>query len=133
VKAVLATALIAALVVTGLSLWGAVHARRMAVSSSQIFIHGTPVCVLERAGEIRVAITGAGDGGVFRWPEAEAALAKRFSAKSLDGLAASADGLISDIHADNEYRAHLIGVMARRAVAAATNRSSEEAGETEIA
>jgi len=56
VKAVLATALIAALVVTGLSLWGAVHARRMAVSSSQIFIHGTPVCVLERAGEIRASV-----------------------------------------------------------------------------
>jgi carbon-monoxide dehydrogenase medium subunit len=85
------------------------------------------VFVAKRAGEIRVAVTGAGSDGVFRWPEAEAALARRFSAKSLDGLVAPAGALISDIHADNEYRAHLIGVMARRAVAAAANRSSDEA------
>jgi hypothetical protein len=50
VKTILATALILALGITGISLWGAVHARRMAVSSSQIFVHGTPVCVLQRGG-----------------------------------------------------------------------------------
>jgi carbon-monoxide dehydrogenase medium subunit len=54
----------------------------------------------------------------------EQALAKRFSAKSLDGIAVPAEGLNSDIHADAAYRAHLIGVMARRAVATATGRSS---------
>ena len=50
----------------------------------------------------------------------EEALKKRFSAKSLDGLTVSADGLNSDIHGSAEYRAHLIGVLARRAVEAAT-------------
>ena len=53
---------------------------------------------------------------------AEEALKARFAAKSLDGLAAPADGLNSDIHADAAYRAHLIAVMARRAVQAATSR-----------
>ena len=80
------------------------------------------VFVAKRPSDIRVAVTGAGSNGVFRWAEAEEALAKRFSAKSLDGLKAPADDLISDLHADAEYRAHLIGVMARRAVQAATER-----------
>ena len=62
-KTILATALIVALGITGISLWGAVHARRMAVSSSQIFIHGTPVCVLERAGEIRATFGMCGFHG----------------------------------------------------------------------
>jgi carbon-monoxide dehydrogenase medium subunit len=72
--------------------------------------------VAKRGSDVRVAITGAGAGGVFRWAEAEAALARRFSSKSLEGVAASAKGVNSDIHADAEYRAHLIGVMTRRAV-----------------
>jgi carbon-monoxide dehydrogenase medium subunit len=80
------------------------------------------VFVAKRSGEIRIAVTGAGANGVFRWAEAEAALAKRFVPQSLEGLAASPDGLNSDIHADAEYRAHLIGVMARRAVKAAVER-----------
>jgi carbon-monoxide dehydrogenase medium subunit len=80
------------------------------------------VFVAKRAGEIRVAVTGAGSNGVFRWTEAEEALKTRFAAKSLEGLQASADGLNSDIHADAAYRAHLIGVMARRAVQAAAAR-----------
>lgn len=74
------------------------------------------VCVAKRGSEIRVAVTGAGGNGVFRWTEAEAALKSRFASKSLDGVKASAKGLNSDIHADAEYRAHLIGVMAKRAV-----------------
>ena len=80
------------------------------------------VFVAKRAADIRVAVTGAGANGVFRWTEAEAALKTRFSAKSLDGLQASADNLNGDIHADATYRAHLIGVMARRAVQAAAAR-----------
>jgi aerobic carbon-monoxide dehydrogenase medium subunit len=80
------------------------------------------VCVAKRGAEVRVAVTGAGASGVFRWAEAEAALAKRFSSKSLDGMAAKAAGLNADIHADAEYRAHLIGVMARRAVDAALGK-----------
>ncbi len=78
------------------------------------------VFVARRPSDVRVAVTGAGGDGVFRVTEFEEALKKRFSAKSLDGLTVSADGLNSDIHGSAEYRAHLIGVMARRAVDAAT-------------
>jgi carbon-monoxide dehydrogenase medium subunit len=68
---------------------------------------------------VRVAITGAGQNGVFRHKEMEAALAKNWSADAVAGIKTPADGLNSDIHASAEYRAHLIGVMAKRAVAAA--------------
>jgi carbon-monoxide dehydrogenase medium subunit len=77
------------------------------------------VFVAKRPSEVRVAVTGAGASGVFRVPEFEAALKKRFSPKSLEGLSIAQDGLASDIHASAEYRAHLVGVLARRAVAAA--------------
>ncbi len=77
------------------------------------------VFVAKRPSEIRVAVTGAGASGVFRVPAFEEALKKRFSPKSLEGLSVPADGMSSDIHGSAEYRAHLIGVMARRAVAAA--------------
>ena len=66
-------------------------------------------------GSVRVAVTGAGPA-VFRVPEMEAALAKNFSAKALAGIAVKSKGLNADIHASAAYRAHLIGVMARRAV-----------------
>ena len=63
VKTILATALILALGITGISLWGAVHAQRMDVSSSQIFIHGTPVCVMQQAGEIIASVGMCGTPG----------------------------------------------------------------------
>lgn len=68
---------------------------------------------------VRVAVTGAGEGGVFRVKEMEAALAKNFSAKAIEGIKVPAKNMIADLHGTAEYRAHLIGVMARRAVAAA--------------
>jgi aerobic carbon-monoxide dehydrogenase medium subunit len=77
------------------------------------------VFVARRPSEVRVAVTGAGASGVFRVPAFEEALKKRFSPKSLDGIAVPADGMSSDIHGGADYRAHLVGVMARRAVAAA--------------
>jgi len=83
------------------------------------------VFVSKRGSDIRVAVTGAGANGVFRVPSFEEALKKRFSPKSLEGLTHSVDGLNSDIHASAEYRAHLIGVMARRAVAAANEKGSD--------
>jgi len=67
---------------------------------------------------VRVAVTGAGPV-VFRQKDMEAALAKTFSADAIKGVAQKADGLNADIHASAEYRAHLVGVMARRAVQAA--------------
>lgn len=74
------------------------------------------VFVGKKGSDVRVAVTGAGSNGVFRLPEFEAALKTRFNSKSLDGLTVPADGLNGDIHASPEYRAHLIGVMAKRAV-----------------
>jgi carbon-monoxide dehydrogenase medium subunit len=68
---------------------------------------------------VRVAITGAGQDGVFRHTAMEQALAADWSPDAIAGIVTPADGLNSDIHASAEYRAHLIGVMARRAVAGA--------------
>src|SRR6266403_1023069 len=53
----------------------------------------------------------------------EEALKKRFSPKALDGMSVPAEGLNSDLHGSAEYRAHLIAVLARRAVAAATGKA----------
>lgn len=68
---------------------------------------------------VRVAVTGASEEGVFRWSEAEAALGSEFSAKALDGMSLNGSGMITDLHGSGAYRAHLTGVMTRRAVAAA--------------
>lgn len=68
---------------------------------------------------VRVAVTGASEEGVFRWREAEVRLSARFEPSALDGLALPTEGIAGDIHADPEYRAHLVAVMARRAVTAA--------------
>lgn len=76
------------------------------------------VMVAKTADGVRVAVTGAGQGGVFRASVLEDALSGSFSPAALDGLAVDADELNSDIHASAEYRAHLITVMAKRAVAA---------------
>ncbi len=75
--------------------------------------------VAETASGVRVAITGAGTG-VFRWKEAEAALSKNFSVAALKGLSMPAKGLSNDLHATAEYRANLVEVMTRRAVASIT-------------
>jgi carbon-monoxide dehydrogenase medium subunit len=89
------------------------------------------VFVSKRSSEIRVAVTGAGSNGVFRVTAFEGALKKRFGPKSLEGLTVPADGMSSDIHAGAEYRAHLVAVLARRAVAAAAAGPAEEEGERE--
>jgi carbon-monoxide dehydrogenase medium subunit len=68
---------------------------------------------------VRVAVTGASEDGVFRWSEAEAALSDDFRPEAVAGLAADPGGMIGDLHGSPEYRAHLIGVLTRRAVAAA--------------
>lgn len=76
------------------------------------------VFAAKTGGGVRVAVTGAGPS-VFRVKEMEAALGKEFAPKAVEGLKVPASGLNSDIHASAEYRAHLVTVMAKRAVQAA--------------
>jgi carbon-monoxide dehydrogenase medium subunit len=71
------------------------------------------------AGDVRAAATGASQNGVMRVGAIEAALKANWSASALDGITISADGLMTDIHGSSIYRANLIKVMAKRAVAAA--------------
>jgi len=75
------------------------------------------VMVAETASGVRVAVTGAGPK-VFRVPAMEAALGKKMDPASIDGITVPPDDLNGDAEASAEYRAHLIGVMARRAVQA---------------
>ncbi len=75
--------------------------------------------VAQYADGVRVAITGASEDGVFRWSEAEAALGANFAPEALEGLSLPGDGMISDLHGSGDYRAHLVGVMTKRAVVAA--------------
>ncbi len=77
------------------------------------------VFVAKFSGGVRVAVTGASEDGVFRWSEAEQALSGSFAPDAVDGLSVSADGMIGDLHGTPEYRAHLVKVLTRRAVAAA--------------
>ena len=77
------------------------------------------VAVAETSNGIRVAVTGAGRNGVFRIGDMEAALKASFTPDALSSIRIAPSGLMSDIHADAEYRAHLVAVMARRAVTAA--------------
>jgi len=68
---------------------------------------------------VRVAVTGAGQNGVFRIAEMEEALAKNWSPDAVANIKVPASGLNSDLHGTAEYRAHLVTIMAKRAVAAA--------------
>ncbi len=77
------------------------------------------VFVAQTAAGVRVAVTGAGGAGVFRVTEMEEALEKHWSPDAVKSIAVDAGDLTSDIHASAEYRAHLVSVLAARAVAAA--------------
>lgn len=81
----------------------------------------------ESGGEVRVAVTGAGPG-VFRAEQMEAVLSNDFSAAALEGVSVAADDFNSDIHASAEYRAHLIGVLAKRAVLTMTGAANGKGG-----
>ena len=76
------------------------------------------VMVAKTAGGVRVAVTGAG-ASVFRQKDMEKALSANFSADAIKAVKTDSKNLNSDIHGSAEYRAHLVGVMAGRAVAAA--------------
>jgi len=79
----------------------------------------TGVFVAKAAGGVRVAVTGAGSDGVFRHTGFEQALTSSWSADALGGIPVDPANLLSDLHANAEYRANLVKVMAKRAVAAA--------------
>jgi carbon-monoxide dehydrogenase medium subunit len=72
-----------------------------------------------KAGDVRVAATGASQSGVMRVGPIETALKANWSAAALDNVKIPADGMLSDIHGSADYRANLVKVMAQRAVAAA--------------
>ncbi len=72
-----------------------------------------------KSGDVRAAATGASQNGVMRLGAIESALKASWAASALDGITLPATGLISDIHGAADYRAHLVKVMAQRAVAAA--------------
>jgi len=69
-------------------------------------------------GSVRVGVTGAGADGVFRHEGLEQALSSSFSADAVDGVSVAAEGMSNDLHATPEYRANLVKVMTKRAVAA---------------
>jgi carbon-monoxide dehydrogenase medium subunit len=69
-------------------------------------------------GQVRVAVTGGGNG-VFRHTGLEDALTRSFTPAAVEAVKVEWDNLSSDLHATAEYRANLIGVMAQRAVAKA--------------
>jgi carbon-monoxide dehydrogenase medium subunit len=76
------------------------------------------VFVAKTKSAVRVAVTGAG-ACVFRVPEMEAALARSFTPDAITGVVIDHAGLNSDIHGSAEYRANLVSVMAKHAVATA--------------
>ena len=76
------------------------------------------VFVAKTAAGARVAVTGAGQNGVFRHTAMEQALDKSFTPEALESVATDEDMMNADIHGSAAYRAHLVGVIARRAVKA---------------
>lgn len=91
------------------------HYEKMAQPASRFPL--VAVFVAKFADGVRVAVTGASNDGVFRWAEAEQALSADFSVAAVQDLKHSDDDMIADLHGTAAYRAHLIGVMTRRAVA----------------
>ena len=77
------------------------------------------VFVAQSGDGVRVGVTGAGEGGVYRASDMESALSSNWSADALDGCDQDEGSMLSDIHGSAAYRANLVKVMAKRAVAAA--------------
>ena len=73
------------------------------------------VFIAKKTTGVAVAVTGAGENGVFRCSEIENALNSSFNVGSIDNVEISPDGLNNDIHASASYRANLIKEMAKRA------------------
>jgi carbon-monoxide dehydrogenase medium subunit len=83
--------------------------------ASRFALVGVAVAVTKSG--TRVAVAGAGSSGVFRATDMESALSGGLSVKALDGITVAESDMMSDIHAAADYRAHLVNVMAKRAVA----------------
>ena len=81
--------------------------------ASRYAIVGVYVAQLKK--EIRVAVTGV-ESCVFRCKKLEDALSSNFSTSAIDSINISSKGFNSDIHASADYRAHIIKVMAKKAV-----------------
>ncbi|OWU86054.1 carbon monoxide dehydrogenase [Oceanicola sp. 22II-s10i] len=79
----------------------------------------TGVFLAKFGDRVGVGVTGASEDGVFRWTEAEEALAADFRPEAIADLTVSPDGMIGDLHGTPEYRAHLVKVLTGRAVKAA--------------
>jgi carbon-monoxide dehydrogenase medium subunit len=80
------------------------------------------VFVAQFGKSVRVAVTGAG-ACAFRVAALEEALAKKFAPESCDGVKIASASLNNDLHGSSQYRAHLIPVLARRAVGQALGPS----------
>lgn len=76
------------------------------------------VFVAKTGDGVRVAVTGAGEDGVFRHAGIEVALKENFAPEAVEGVTVSSHGMLADIHGSAAYRANLVKVMAKRAVAA---------------
>ena len=74
------------------------------------------VAISRNRGIVRVVVSGASPQGAFRWAQAEQRLGSDFASSALKGLVLAEDDLIGDFDGNPAYRAHLAGVMARRAV-----------------
>ena len=81
--------------------------------ASRYAVVGVYIAKLKK--EVRVAVTGAASS-VFRSQELESALSNNFSPSAIDKISVPSKNLNSDIHASAEYRAHIIKVMAKKAV-----------------
>lgn len=75
------------------------------------------VFVAKTGSTVKVGVTGAGADGVFSWDEAASALSSSFSPDAINGLSVDPGGMLGDLHGSSEYRANLVKVMAKRAVA----------------
>jgi carbon-monoxide dehydrogenase medium subunit len=68
-------------------------------------------------GSVRVGVTGASQRGAYRATDIEKALSASWSAEALNDVVISPDDMLSDLHGSAVYRANLVKVMAKRAVA----------------
>lgn len=103
----------------------AAHYRKHEQPASRFAMVGVAVARLQRPADtvVRVAVTGLGNG-VLRWTAAESALGISWRVASLDRLEFPAADALGDVHATAQYRAHLVGVMCRRAVASLTGEKA---------